>query len=377
MNDYIFKIDNTVFNLPSDYLQKENFTISSSPYDYFVQWDHALDPIDSILNALQTNPKNILLIDANVYKMYFSNIKIDPKQLFLINAIEENKTVYSALDLIRYLEENFFTKGELLLVVGGGIVQDIGAFVGAAYKRGIRWIYFPTTLLSMCDSGIGGKTGLNHNNAKNQVALFSAPEKVCINIQFIKTLRESDIRSGLGEILKLLIIGGEALFSQYEQLVKKGAIHNLDDLKILILTSLYIKKSVIEFDEFEKNHRKSLNYGHTFGHAVEILSNYKIPHGQAIGLGIIIVNKLSLDKGILSQNTYDRIKTKALELLDIEDLKQVDTQNLLDAVQKDKKVKGKELSLVLIEDLGNTIFLKIEIQKQLLSEVQKILSEEF
>ncbi|MGL4367555.1 MAG: 3-dehydroquinate synthase [Brevinemataceae bacterium] len=372
-----FLIDGDVLTISQNYLENDSFEIISSPSNYFFEWDNSPLATTLITNLLNENPKNVLLIDKKVYDLYFSKLDIDAEQLYIIDATEENKTVYTALEVISFLEKHAFTKGETLLVVGGGIIQDIGAFVGAAYKRGISWVYFPTTLLAMCDSCIGGKTGLNHNNAKNQVALFSAPTKIVLNPLFLNTLQESEIRSGLGEILKLLITGGEPVFKIYESLVHQGRVENITDLKTLILSSLYVKKAVIEKDEFEKNHRKSLNYGHTFGHALEVLANYKIPHGQAVALGIIIVNKISLDKGLLALELYNRIKTKALELLRIDDVKYIDTKNLLDVVRKDKKVKGSSVSLVLIENLGKTVFIKTEIEDKLLQEVNAILQEEF
>ena len=153
----------------------------------------------------------------------------------------------------------------------------------------------------MSDSCIGGKAGVNYKGAKNQLALFSAPNEVIINPSFINTLEKKDIQSGLGEILKLYITGGPAMLSTYDRCIKNGTIVNKDDAKSLIMGALAIKKAVIELDEFELNIRKALNYGHTLGHAIESISNYAIPHGVAVVVGMMLVNQMSCERGLLAR----------------------------------------------------------------------------
>ena len=203
-----FIIEDKKFSMPDNFFALGNYYIKSIPKNYKVTVKNDLTPIKDIQKLIDENKNNLLLADKKVYDLYFKDLKIEEKRLFLADAAEEFKTLKGFQDVIAFLERNEFTKGEKLIVVGGGIIQDVGAFVGACYKRGIKWVYFPTTLLSMCDSCIGGKTGINHNKVKNQLALFSAPFEVNINIAFLKTLSEYDIKSGMGEILKLLVTGG-------------------------------------------------------------------------------------------------------------------------------------------------------------------------
>ncbi len=376
MSDFSFIIENKDFFIPKDYLTYSNFTVKSSPKNYELIIDKD-EPVKSIINLLEENKKNTLFIDKNVFSLYFGNLNLEDKNVYIFEAIEENKDIEHALELIYYLENIGFTKSEKLIVVGGGIVEDIGAFVGATFKRGINWIFFPTTLLSMCDSCIGGKTGLNYRGVKNQVALFSSPYKIILNTNFIKTLNYNEIRSGLGEISKLCITGGEYFFDLYNSIVIDGKIDSFEDYLKLILSALYVKKAVIEEDEFEFNYRKSLNYGHTLGHAIEVMSQYKIPHGQAVAIGTIIANYLACIYGYLDRDKCDYIKKRLLNIIDKEDLSNLNINRTLELIKKDKKVQGNKLTLVAIKELGNTVFIKINIDDKLFNHIKSILEKEF
>lgn len=376
MNNYIFKIEDKDFTVDKNYLSVNMFEVKSSPKNYKV-FINNLDPKEEVLNKLNENNNNILFIDKNVYNLYFINENINKEKLYVFEAIEENKIVENALELIKFLEKRNFTKSETMIVCGGGIVQDIGAFVGATYKRGIKWVFFPTTLLSQCDSCIGGKTGLNYNGVKNQVALFSAPTQVIINTNFITTLNDYEIRSGLGEISKLCITGGEYFFDLYKSLVHNGKVSNLEDYKKLILSALFVKKAVIEYDEFEFNIRKSLNYGHTMGHSIEVMSDYKIPHGQAVAMGSIIANKLSYIYGYLSKEKLDYINSYLFDIINKYELKELKIDKTLELIKKDKKVQGNTLSLVGIKNLGDTVFIKINIDISLFKHIKSILEDDF
>ena len=376
MNDFSFTIENKDFFIPKDYLTNSNFIVKSSPKNYELVIDKN-EPVKYVMDLLEENNKNVLFIDKNVFSLYFSNINLKDKNIYMFEALEKNKDIEHALELISYLENIGFTKSEKLIVVGGGIVEDIGAFVGATFKRGINWIFFPTTLLSMCDSCIGGKTGLNYKGVKNQVALFSSPYKVVLNTNFIKTLNYNEIRSGLGEISKLCITGGKYFFDLYNSIVINGKIDSFEDYLKLILSALYVKKAVIEEDEFEFNYRKSLNYGHTLGHAIEVMSQYKIPHGQAVAIGTIIANELARIYGYFDREKCDYIKKRLLNIIDKEDLNNLNIDRTLELIKKDKKVQGNELTLVAIKELGNTIFIKINIDDKLFNNIKSILEKEF
>lgn len=373
-----YYVENQEYEIPENYYTLNKFKVKSLPRPYNVSVKFSENIVSEIQVLLDDNQKNLLFIDKNVFNLYFKDLNVDPSRVYIAEANEKFKTLDNGIiDLIKFLEKNEFTKSEKLIVIGGGVIEDVGAFVGAAFKRGINWVYYPTTLLSMCDSCIGGKTGINYDNTKNQLALFSAPREVIININFLKTLSDYDVKSGMGEILKLLVTGGNDFIKLYESCVTNGKVNKFEKYKDLILGSLSVKKAIIEDDEFEFCNRKSLNYGHTIGHAIESLSNYKIPHGQAVIIGMVIINKLAEMKGILNETDYKLTKKLAKELLESSIIKDVNLNDLDVLLKRDKKTEGNLVNFVVISKLGNTKFLKINIDKNLIDLINKIIEEEF
>ncbi|MFA5161958.1 MAG: 3-dehydroquinate synthase family protein [Elusimicrobiales bacterium] len=354
------------------------FEVKSVPRPYNVVWDENPDAFAGI-RELMSCPGNILLADEKVLRLHGGGFDGGPRMM-KAEATEEFKTLSGVTALIELLMKSGFTKGETLAVAGGGIMEDAGAFAGAVYKRGINWTFFPTTLLAMCDSCIGGKTGINHGGAKNQLALFSAPRRVVINPNFLKTLERRDILSGMGEILKLFITGGPEYIALYKATVRNGVPAEFSGFRTLLLNSLAIKRAVVEEDEFELNHRRALNYGHTAGHAAESLSGYAIPHGQAVAIGIIIANELAVRRGLLPAGECAEIKTLALDIIDAQSMlamRALPTENLLALLQKDKKAVSGGLFFALIKNPGETVFVRTALDEKLRSEISGIIKTEF
>ena len=373
-----FAVEDKIFNIADNYKEETKYTIKSVPNPYSVTVYNDSDILGEIQARLDKNPNNLIMIDANVRELYFKHLKVDERRIFTVEPSEEFKTLNNGvMNALNFLAEREFTKAEELIAVGGGITEDIAAFVGACYKRGIKWVFYPTTLLSMCDSCIGGKTGINYRQTKNQIALFSAPREVNINIQFLKTLPDYHIKSGMGEILKLLVTGGKELLQIYINNVQNGKAINFDSYKTLILSSLAVKRAIVEEDEFEKYYRKSLNYGHTIGHAIEALSEYKIPHGQAVIMGMVIVNKIALNRGFLNKKDYELTQTLSNELLGKSILKNFSINGLQTLLKNDKKTEGNIVNFVIISELGNTKFLKVELDNKLINEITTIIESEF
>ncbi len=379
MSAYQFTVENEAFSFDTSFLESKSFTVHSVPRDYPVSLPQTDNPAELIQQMLDENPKNLLLIDQNVWNLYHANLHVDEKRVMFVQANEEFKTFHNGVEqALTFLEKNGFGKGETLIVVGGGVTEDIGAFVGAVYKRGIAWRFFPTTLLSMCDSCIGGKTGINYHKAKNQLALFSAPRQVIICPAFLRTLHAREIKSGLGEILKLFITGGEKLLAQFPRYVSKdGEVKDFASFTPLILGALGVKKQIVEKDEFELNIRKSLNYGHTLGHAIEVLSDYAIPHGQAVTMGVLIVNEMSRRRGLLSQKECDEIRQLARNLFQSARLSANIVKELPSLLLKDKKSVGNAVNFVFIKRPGETVFVKLEVNDALTQELLDIMHGEF
>jgi 3-dehydroquinate synthase len=287
---------------------------------------------------------DFIFIDKNVYNLnpdIFQNV--ENKMLF--DAVEDNKNIESVLKLIDELYNLKFNKKNKLIVIGGGITQDVGGFAAAIYKRGTNWVFIPTTILSMTDSCIGSKVSINRGS-KNMLGMFIAPNEIYVSDYFLKSLSNDDIISGLGESLKLSLIGGKNAYKYFlEQYSKKKYIN------IIKLSSL-IKKQLIEHDEFDENERKVLNYGHTIGHAIECTTNYFIPHGIAVLIGMYIKNKL------FYEDKHKEINVLILEMINKKFFEvEFDYDIFIKHILSDKKNNGNEICFILFEDVGKTKFL--------------------
>lgn len=291
---------------------------------------------------------DFIIIDRNVFNLDNLSLKnINESYIFMFDATEHTKNMDSVLQIISLLFKIKFNKKNKLLVIGGGITQDVGGFAAAIYKRGLRWTLIPTTLLSMTDSCIGGKVGINHIS-KNMLALFCAPNKVIISDYFIQSLKPHDIISGVGEALKLSLIGGETSYNNYLENFNNTTINYIN----LIKMSTSVKKLIIEKDELEVSERKVLNYGHTFGHAIESASDYFIPHGIAVLFGMYIINKLFYD------NKYEKLNNYILDIIP-DKFKNITISYdiFINSIMNDKKNDGDNICFILLDEIGKTKFI--------------------
>jgi 3-dehydroquinate synthase len=294
---------------------------------------------------------DFIFIDRNVYNLSVDTFKnLNKTNIIIFDAVEEKKNMESVLQITDALYFVNFTKKNKLIVIGGGITQDVGGFAAAIYKRGIKWTFIPTTLLSMTDSCIGSKVSINRKS-KNILGMFVAPNKIFISDYFFKSLDKNDIISGLGESLKLSLIGGNNTFELFKDKLEKN-----DYISIIKLSSL-IKKQIIEYDEFENNVRKVLNYGHTIGHAIESTTNYFIPHGIGVLIGMYVKNKLFYDE------KHVEINNIILKLIDPIYLNlNFDYDVFISHILSDKKNNGSNICFILLDEVGksNIIYTQIE-----------------
>ena len=324
--------------------------IKSSIRDYRLDFVETGEFMDSLIGQ----PQHIFIADGKVWNLYKPSIfkKIPVDQTILQPISEGLKNLESVSKLYDHLITLQAKRNITLVVLGGGILQDICGYVASTLYRGVKWIFVPTTLLAQADSCIGGKTSLNYKNYKNLIGTFSPPSEIIIYPKFLLTLSELDYYSGLGEVIKLHIMGGkdktEEIRAQLPLLKKK-------DIFILIkaiTASLLIKKEYIEGDEFDSGRRNLLNYGHCFGHAIETISNFGIPHGQAVVVGMILANLVARNRGVLSHDTNDYIYNELLKLSLIIARKQLELKadDLIQAMKKDKKRTGEDLALIMMDD---------------------------
>lgn len=327
-----------------------NFKVKSIIHDYEVQF------IDDFKKTLTEEliEGDFIIVDNKIKRLYESQLSsvLNTYQHISIDATEPQKSYQGIIPIIQTLIEKGFRKNHRLIAIGGGITQDVTAFISSIMYRGVNWIFFPTTLLAQGDSCIGSKTSINFGEFKNQIGGFYPPNKIFINLQFLDTLSDAEMKSGMGEMLHYFIVSGYDDFQMYKSSYKE-AFSNKKILSILIVRSLEIKKGYIEKDEFDQNIRQVFNYGHSFGHAIESLTHYRIPHGIAVSFGMDISNYISVKMGLIPAEIRDEIRQITEYIWDGYSIKDLDITTLKKALSKDKKNIGTKLGLILNKGYGN------------------------
>ena len=320
--------------------------IASKFKNYDVDFLDNLSLIDSFISDKTT----YFVIDKNIYSLYENELNALPiERLYLLDAVEQKKTIDTVIDICEKMTAMTAKRNTHLISIGGGITQDVTGFVANALYRGIKWTFFPSTLLAACDSCIGGKTSLNCRGFKNLLGTFYPPDEIKIYPEFFKTLSERDFQSGLGEVVKFNVMAGKDGIDKIEQNIGKLLSRNSNTVSDFCHTSLEFKKDFIEEDEFDKGRRILLNFAHTFGHAFETSSEYGIPHGSAVAMGMIVANKISVNRNILDSNFASRIENVCLKILNLE-LKSewFDFNKIISAIRKDKKQTDTNIKAVLM-----------------------------
>ena len=309
----------------------------------------------SILNKHLGNKNKVLIISDNgVPKKHIKELKnkINNKNItiFILNKGEKSKSFSSYKKILNKLLELKFDRSDIIIALGGGVVGDIAGFSAATYLRGIRYIQIPTTLLAQVDSSVGGKTAINVIQGKNLVGAFYNPSLVLISTSFLGTLSEDEYKSGLGEVVKYALIGNKKLRNIIEKNSKDVINRNESILKTIIEESIKTKSKIVTKDEKESGIRAILNFGHTFGHAIEAHNNYKnITHGAAITLGMVMASKLSFFEGHINDYQLDNIVNLIDSLGLNTDHSKYKYSQLKQYFSSDKKIKDGKLNLILID----------------------------
>lgn len=306
-----------------------------------------------------------VLVDSNTHQHCLSAFLAEIDKAIELEVIEvEAGEIHKNLDTCsgvwNALSELGADRKSLMINLGGGVVTDLGGFVASTFKRGIKYINAPTTLLSMVDASVGGKTGVDLGNLKNQIGVINQPEMVLIKTTFLDSLPQEEMRSGLAEILKHGLISSEAYWNKATSLDQL----TLDDLDDLIKESVEIKKEVVEKDPTEKNLRKTLNYGHTLGHAIEsyFLTHTirkKLLHGEAVAIGMILATYIS---NVLEGFPSDKLEDITHKITDIYgkvEFSQNEIEKIIDLMKYDKKNEKGKILFVLLEDIGKPVIDKL------------------
>lgn len=274
-------------------------------------------------------------------------------EIIEFEAGEINKNIETCIEIWNVLTELGADRKTLIINIGGGVVTDLGGFVASTFKRGVDFIHIPTTLLSMVDASVGGKNGVDLGNLKNQIGVINTPKMVLVDTQYLETVPQNEMRSGLAEMLKHGLIFDKAYWESFLDL---KAI-DFDQLDTLIHRSVEIKNIIVIQDPTEKNIRKSLNFGHTLGHAIEsyFLENENkttLLHGEAIAVGMILESYISLHKNLITQDEYNQIKITLKSIYDDIVFEENDIDPILGLLIHDKKNEYGMIQFVLIEGIG-------------------------
>jgi 3-dehydroquinate synthase len=325
-----------------------------------------IDELKFHLNELSQDDDVIFVIDEKLITFFATDLNeiLNTKRFVSIVSEEKSKTIDYSQDVIRKLIALNVRKNDKLIAIGGGITQDIVAFISSILYRGLEWIFFPTTLLAQCDSCIGSKSSINFDQFKNLIGTFNPPNKILIYNKFLTTLTESEIRSGIGEMLHYFFTDGislaQEISDQYNELLIDRS-----KLPYFISNSLRIKKKTIEIDEFDTAIRHIFNYGHTFGHAIEAITHYGIPHGQAISIGMDLANFISLEIGILSNKDFELMHKILVKNIPSFKLTNENIESYCLALSRDKKNKGNKLGSILSKGPGKVEKIYIDIDDNL------------
>jgi 3-dehydroquinate synthase len=287
-----------------------------------------------------------ILVDENTKRDCLSKLpQIENALIIEIKSGEEYKNISTCSFIWEQLTINNFDRNSLLINLGGGVIGDMGGFCAATYKRGLEFIHIPTTLLAMVDASVGGKLGIDFKGFKNQIGLFNNPKAVLISSEFLETLAESELKSGFAEVLKHALISDNSLWLK----LKNTPFTDLD-WEDIIDTSVQIKNKIVLADPFEKGERKKLNFGHTFGHAIEsyyLEKGTPISHGEAVFMGMILETKIS----DLSETDKNEIKNYVLSNFALPYTPK--KSSLHKFLKNDKKNQNGKINFTLLNGIGN------------------------
>lgn len=323
--------------------------------------------------------KFCIITDSNVAPLYAKTVKEELKKefsnlfLYTIPAGEVYKNVDTVHGIYEFLIQNRFDRKDVLIALGGGVVGDMTGYAAATYLRGIDFIQVPTTLLSQTDSSIGGKTGVDFMQYKNMVGAFHMPKLVYMNLSVLKTLPEEQLISGFGEILKHGLIRDVAYFEWLSAHEKEIRSLQYEVLEKMIYVSCDIKRSVVERDPKEKGERALLNFGHTIGHAIEKLSDFKLPHGVCVGLGITAAAYLSKLQGNITDEELSMIEQTLLHFGLQTRVAGLCAADILEATKSDKKMEGEQIKFVLLQHPGTAYLYRDLTEEQILEGISYVL----
>jgi len=300
----------------------------------------------------------IILTDENTKKYHRQHFP--QGEVITIGSGEGVKNLDTVRDIYSGLLELEADRSSFILGIGGGVVCDIAGFVASTYMRGIRFGFVASTLLSQVDASVGGKNGVNFSGYKNMVGVFNQPQFVICDSNLLKTLPIREIRCGLAEVIKQAAVADAELFAYLEKHHTRALALENEVIEKVVHASVVIKSNIVNSDETEKGERRKLNFGHTFGHAIEKITG--LPHGEAISIGMMMAVTVSEMKGRVTPVAVQRLEA-LLEKFELPTGLEIDRQRLLNALRKDKKRNRDKISFVLLNGIGDAVVEEFDLKE--------------
>lgn len=346
-------------------------TIRSRQGDYDVEFYSSIgETTDSLLNLQEA----FLVVDTNVHRLHETALTplMERYPSLLVEANEEAKSLAGVGTLIEWLIGHKAVRSSTIVAIGGGCIQDLVSFTSHIYFRGINWIFLPTTVLSQADSCIGAKSGINVLPYKNQLGALHSPRRILIASEFLSTLPDVEVASGYGEIVKLSVTSSHSFFPRLESALAHGGLRN-PHLMELERAALAAKQEIIEEDEYESDLRRVLNYGHSFGHALEALAEHQVPHGLGVLWGIDVINALGVTWGITPADLAVRIHNLISDYFYYTLPLAPTAEELIDMVSRDKKVAQGLMHFAVLAEEGTLVIDARPLDETLTSQLREVI----
>lgn len=335
------------------------------------------------LNKLETGNRKICVVtDSNLSKLYLNELMEILKdygkevESFTFPAGEGSKNLDTVYLLYDRLIQSGFDRKDLLIALGGGVVGDLTGYAAATYLRGIAFIQMPTSLLAMVDSSIGGKTGVDFQAYKNMIGAFHQPKSVYMNLNTLLTLNDSQYYSGLGEIIKHGLIKDSEYYLWLKEHCEEIKKRDMAVLKEMIYRSCLIKREVVEKDPKESGDRALLNFGHTIGHAVEKLMDFKLLHGECVAVGMAAAGYLSYKRGNITKEQFDDMVAVIRSFQLPVSVSRIAAGDVLEATFHDKKMDAGKINFILLSEIGRAYIDRTVTEEELLEAINKIIVSE-
>lgn len=320
--------------------------------------------------------KCFVITDDIVYELHKNYLEIFKNKLIGIKVIrngELSKNLDDVMDIYQELIKSEANRKTHIIALGGGVVGDLAGFAAATFMRGLPLVHIPTTLMSQCDSSIGGKNGFNFKNYKNIIGTFHQPDFIYSDVNFLKTLNDREYKNGIAEVIKYGLTCDINLFHFLEENRRGIVEREVDKLLYIVNECARIKGSIIEKDEYDRGLRNILNFGHTIGHGIESSAGFSLSHGEAVALGMKAEAFIAVRSGYFEEKYYNRAMNLIRDFGLPQSLKNVDTREVIEYMKRDKKNTTNNVKFVLPDKIGHAI-ITTEIKQNLIAEAMEELT---